>query len=185
MSKKVAVMLANGFEPIEAIAPIDAMRRANVDVITISINTDKVVQAALDIEVKADTILNSTNLKDFDAILIPGGSVGVKNLKTCKELADVLPFFMAEKTVFSICAGPTVLNDLGLLEGRRATCYPGCEGNFPKGVYQNGLGVVVDKNLVTASGPGQALTFGIACVDVLCGGAKAHEIASGMLIAGY
>lgn len=185
MTKKVAVMLANGFEPVEAIAPVDAMRRAGLAVTTMSIHPTTRVQAAQDVVVEADQTLSETDLMAFDAILIPGGSQGVENLKACKELSAALPDFMANKYVFSICAGPTVLNVLGLLEGKKATCYPGCEVGFPAGTYQEGLGVVVDNNLVTASGPGQALAFGIACVDALLGGAVAHEIASGMLIAGY
>ena len=95
---------------------------------------------------------------------------------------EALPHFMAHKFVFSICAGPTILNELGLLKGRKATCYPGCEDGFPAGVYQEDEDIVIDGNLVTAAGPGQALKFGIKCIKVIAGKDKAQPVAKSMLV---
>lgn len=183
MAVKVAVMLGDGFEPVEAIAPIDCMRRAGINASAVSVMESKDVLAAQDIKVVADAQVDEVDLVGFDCIVVPGGSVGVENLKASKPLADALRLFMEQnRHVAAICAGPTVLNELGLLEGRKATCYPGCEAGFPEGVYQNLSGVVVDGNLITASGPGQALDFGIAVTKALCGDTVADDVASGMLI---
>lgn len=182
MAKKVAMMLGEGFEPIEVIAPIDCMRRAGLEVALVSVMPSVQVKSAQDIMVTADALDENMDLDAFDMIVVPGGSLGVENLKKSAKLAAALEqAFADDKHVASICAGPTVLNGLGLLEGRKATCYPGCEEGFPQGVYQPGYGVVVDGNLITASGPGQAIAFGIAIVEALCGKGVADEVASGLL----
>lgn len=183
MAKKVAVMLGEGFEPIEAIAPTDCMRRAGLEVELVSVMPSVQVKSAQNVVVEAEALDENLDLEDFDMIVVPGGSLGVENLKKSEKLAQALKGFMAkDKHVASICAGPTVLNGLGLLEGRKVTCYPGCEAGFPDGAYQPGYGVVVDRNLITASGPGQALDFGIAIVKALCGDDAADQVASGMLM---
>ena len=120
---------------------------------------------------------------DFDMIVVPGGMGGVQNLSRCQPLLDALKAFAAEgRLIGAICAGPTILADLGLLKGRAATCYPGCQTNFPEGVYQAIYGVQRDANLVTASGPGQALDFGLELLRALEGDAAADEVAKGMLL---
>ncbi len=180
--KKVALMLGDGFEPIEALAPTDVLRRGGVRVDLISVMKRLEVTTAQNIEVKADLLVEDITFDDYDLILVPGGSKGVENLGKCAKLADALPRFMQAKSVASICAGPMILANLHLLEGRSATCYPGCETDFPQGVYQHGFGVVVDGNLVTASGPGQAIDFGVAILRVLEGDATADQVAHDMLI---
>lgn len=179
---KLAMMLGEGFEPLEVVAPTDALRRGGVDVTTVSVMPTTTVTAAQDISVIADVQVNDVDLLEFDAICVPGGSVGVDYLNKCEKLAEVLPVFMNDnaRTVASICAGPTVLNKLGLLEGRIATCYPGCEVDFPAGTYP-GQGVYTDGNLVTASGPGYALAFGIEILKKLMGQNVADDVAQGML----
>ena len=133
--------------------------------------------------VEAEALDENMDLSTFDAIVIPGGGLGVDNLKKSDKLSKALVESMAiGRHVAAICAGPTVLNELGLLEGRKVTCYPGCEEGFPQGVYLTGQSVVVDDNLITASGPGQALEFGIAIVRALCGDDVADQVASSMLI---
>lgn len=182
MAKTVAVMLGDGFEPIEAMAPIDAMRRAGLDVTSVSVMDALEVDSSQDIMMVANAQVDDVDLMSFDAILVPGGSVGVENLAKCEPLADALKAFMAEgKWVASICAGPTILADLGLLDGYTATCYPGCETNFPEGAYRERC-VITDRNLITASGPAFALEFGLAIVKALAGEATANEVASGMLV---
>lgn len=183
MEKLVAIMLGDGFEPVEALAPADALRRGGVKVDLVSVMEGLQVTSAQDITMYADDGVGDVDLDGFDMIMVPGGSVGVENLAKCQPLAEALKRFMAEgKLVASICAGPTILADLGLLEGRKATCYPGCQDGFPQGVYQEGLGVVRDGNLITASGPGQALDFGIETLRALMGDAVADEVAQSMLL---
>lgn len=181
MSKTVAVMLGDGFEPVEVVAPVDAMRRAGLDVTLISVSNDLDVEAAQDIILKADRIVSDVDLMDFDMIMVPGGSGGVENLSKCEPLNDALVAYMKEgKWIASICAGPTILANLGLLEGYTATCYPGAQTNFPEGTYRE-LCVIQDRNLITASGPGFALEFGKFIVEALVGEDQANEVASGML----
>lgn len=183
VAKKVAVMLGEGFEPIEAIAPVDCMRRAGIEVELVSVMPSVQVKSAQGIVVEAEALDENMDLSAFDMIVIPGGGLGVENLKKSDKLSKALRVSMEGNTfVAAICAGPTVLNELGLLEGKRVTCYPGCEEGFPQGAYLSGQSVVVDGNLITASGPGQALEFGIAIVRALCGDDVADQVASSMLI---
>ena len=120
---ELAMMLGDGFEPLEALAPTDALRRGGVKVTLVSVMPTREMTAAHGISVKADALIGDVDLMTFDAICIPGGEGGVANLKACAELARVLPTFIADngRLVASICAGPTLLNELGLLEGRTAT----------------------------------------------------------------
>ena len=183
MSKKVAIFVGNGTEPVEAVAPADALTRGNVAVDFISVMQGTEVNLAQNIKMQADMVEGRFDPSDYDMIVIPGGSVGVENLAKSGVVADALRQFMGEgRKVSSICAGPTILADMGLLEGYRATCYPGCQTNFPAGCYQDVRGVVVDRNLITAAGPGQALDFGIAMLRSLAGDEVADSVKAGMLV---
>lgn len=179
---KLAMMLGEGCEPLEVVAPVDALRRGGVEVVLVSVMPERAVMAAQGIRMQADATIGETDLMAFDAICLPGGEGGVANLKACAKLEEVLPAFMDDdaRTVMSICAGPTVLNAWGLLTGRAATCYPGCEEGFPEGTYQ-GQGVITDGNLITASGPGYGLAFGIAELRRLAGDEVARKVAADML----
>lgn len=182
MSKKAAIFVANGTEPIEAMAPADALVRGGVDVDFVSVMQGTNVNLAQNIKMEADIVEDGFDPSGYDMIVIPGGSVGVDNLAKSGIVADALRKFMGEgRKVSSICAGPTILANMGLLEGYKATCYPGCQTNFPEGCYQDVRGVVVDRNLVTASGPGQALEFGIAMLRSLMGDEVADSVKAGML----
>ncbi len=179
----VAVMIGEGFEDVEAVAPVDCMRRAGIDVQMVSVMGDFKVKSAQGIEMHTNKLIEHVDLLAYDMIVIPGGNLGVENLLKCSKLLEALRDFMEQdRYVAAICAGPTILAELGLLEGRKATCYPGAQEDFPEGVYQSDLGVYVDRNLITASGPGQALMFGIAIVRALAGEDVANNVASGMLI---
>lgn len=182
---KLAMMLGDGFEPLEVVAPVDALRRGGVDVVMVSVMPTRSVTAAQGIAITADAQVDEVNLMAFDAICVPGGEGGVANLKACTKLAEALPKFVDDDrlTAASICAGPTVLNELGLLTERTATCYPGCEVGFPEGTYV-GQGICVDGNLITASGPGYALGFGLAILRHMAGDAVADQVAADMLYQG-
>ena len=156
MAKSAVVFVANGCEPVEVVAPVDALRRGGVDV---------VLAAVLDIAI------------------VPGGSVGVDNLgKSQRVVAELTRRMEAGEYVAAICAGPMVLANAGLLTGRKAVCYPGCEEGWPADIYQAGKDVFVDGNLITATGPGTALSFGIQILRSLEGDKVADEVASGMLL---
>lgn len=183
MAKKVAVMMAEGFEPLELVAPVDALRRAGAEVACVSVAAAGAVAGAHGISVAADTVLDDVDLGSFDMLVIPGGSLGVHNLLGCDRLLKAIPAYAerSDKYLAAICAGPMVLDAAGVLEGRRVTCYPGCEEGFPEGSYQGVVGVVRDGNLITASGPGQALELGVALVEALYGEEAARDVAGGML----
>lgn len=182
--KIAAIMLGEGFEPVEAVGPADVLRRGGVEVTLVSVMGQLEVRAAQGVGVRADALVGDVDLGGFDLLVVPGGSLGVENLAACAALADELRARMADdRLVASICAGPTILADLGLLEGRRAVCYPGCQDGFPAGAYQEGVAVCVDGNLITATGPGTALDFGVACLRALAGDAVADGVAADMLIA--
>ncbi len=182
MSTTLAILLADGAEPVEVIAPLDAWRRGDVDVTCISIMGRRSIKLAQGLRMEADATLDDVVLSSFDALFIPGGSVGVDNLLACKEVANALrEFATAGKFIFSICAGPMVLNAAGILKGRRATCYPGCETDFPAGTYPGHSGIVHDGNLVTASGPAYALDFGLVCLAVMTTQSNADKVSASML----
>ena len=133
--------------------------------------------------VEDDKLLDEVDLSSYDLLVVPGGSVGVDHLAACAPLADELRRRMAaDELVGAICAGPTILANLGLLEGREAVCYPGCEDAFPAGAYQAGSDVAVDGNLITATGPGIALVFGVALLNALAGAEATARVARDMLL---
>lgn len=183
MSKRAAMFVGDGTEPVEAIAPVDALRRGGVIVDFVSVMPTLDINLAQGIPMKATILEGQFDPSNYDMIIIPGGNGGVENISKSGVAADALRQFMGEgRKVSSICAGPTILAGLGLLDGRKATCYPGCQTDFPEGVYQDVRGVVVDRNLITASGPGQALEFGIAILRELEGDEVADSVKAGMLI---
>ena len=180
---QVAIFVANGTEPIEAIAPVDILRRGGVQVDVVSALPDTSVALNHGVNVVADIVEANFVSGEYDMIIVPGGDPGYRNLGKSAVLTTALKQFFAEdKLVASICAGPTILADLGLLDGRKATCYPGMESAFPPGAYSGTLGVVKDDNLITASGPAFAMPFGIACLAALEGEDVANKVASGMLM---
>lgn len=184
VSNKVAIFVADGTEPAEAVVPADILSRGGVDVTFVSAMPTVSVALAQGVHIEADIILDELEPSNYDLLVVPGGSEGVARLGKCQKMIDALAKFIVDSTKFvgSICAGPTILANNALLEGRRATCYPGCEDGFPAGVYQSGVDVVVDGNLITATGPGTAYAFGLALLAALKGDAASQQVASGMLI---
>ncbi len=179
----VAVLLADGAEPLEVIAPVDAWRRGGVSVTLAALDNSRTVELAHGMRLDADALLAEVDLAQFDALFIPGGSVGVENLLASTAALDaVRTFAKAGKHVFAICAGPMVLNAAGILEGRRVTCYPGCQEGFPAKAYQGG-GVVQDANLITAAGPAFALELGLTSLAALTSEETARQVAADMLMA--
>lgn len=174
--KKVALMLANGFEEIEALTVVDVLRRAGF--ICDMIGFEEAVTGSHQITVKSDQVWNG-NLSAYDMVVLPGGMPGSTNLRDDDRLMEVLQEFQAEgKFVAAICAAPIALDRAGLLNGKNFTCYDGVEANIEKGSYQKQT-VVVDGKLITSRGPSTALPFAYELVHQL--GGDADQLASSML----
>lgn len=181
---KVYVMLADGFEDIEALSVVDVLRRGEVDTVTVSVKNDKVVLSGHNVPVVADTLLSQIKVEKDDMIVLPGGGKGVENLKACEPLKDLLIKHQEYKGLLAaICAGPTVPGKLGFYKGVKATCYPGCEKELDGAILSEDK-VVVDQNFVTSRGPGVSLDFAFALLKLIKGEELAEKIKSGMLYKG-
>ena len=167
--KKVALFLTNGFEELEALAPVDLMRRANIEVDTISINQEKEVVSSRKITVLADKIIKDVNFDEYEMVVLPGGP-GTKNYFESKEVLEIVKKFAENKKVGAICAAPTVLASLGILENREAICFPACEPDLEQGkAILTREAVVKDGNIITSRGAGTAIDFGLALIKELLG----------------
>jgi 4-methyl-5(b-hydroxyethyl)-thiazole monophosphate biosynthesis len=182
MAKKAIVILADGFEEIEAITPIDVLRRADIEVIVAGLSS-KTITGARKLKVETDILLDEIHGLP-DALILPGGAVGAKNLHGSKKVLGLIQSMNAEKKVVAaICASPAfALAAAGVLDGKKATCYPGCEGRFPASAKFSEDRVVVDGNIITSRAPGTALEFALAIVRVLTGQEKAISLKEEMLV---
>lgn len=178
----VYMLLGTGFEETEAIAPLDLMRRANIHVLTVGI-TGKQVRGSHGITVEADILPGEMDLTEMDMIVLPGGIGGVASARASREALDALRFAWENgRFVAAICAGPTVLADLGIPEGLRATCYPGCEGQMGEAKMVPDAAVVRDGKLITGASAGCAVKFGLALVEALKGASEAKRIEAQIVI---
>ena len=181
--KKVYVFLADGFEDVEALIPIDVLRRGGVDVTTVSISDFPLVQSAHGVNIEADIMFEQGDFTDADLLFLPGGMPGASNLfehkGVCKAVVDQ---FAAGRKVAAICASPAVvLAPLGILEGKRATCYPGFEKALKEAeaTYTADL-VTVDGNVTTGEGPAAAFPFAYELLTQLVDKKTSDQIAEGM-----
>ena len=166
------IFLDNGFEEIEAITTIDLLRRANVALTTVSVVGQDWVMGAHNIPVKADTLIEETDFADAEMLILPGGAT---KLHECQALCDLLVAHnQADKMIAAICAAPSVLGRLGILQGKQATCYPGFEAYLGES-YIDGL-VVESKNIITAKGPGLSSDFAFCLVEKLAGSEIADQV---------
>ena len=178
--KKAIVFLANGFEEMEALGTVDILRRGGIEVTTVSITTDPVVIGAHNVPVTADTTLNNALLNDADALILPGGMPGASNLNDSEAVKEaLLGQYREGRIVAAICAAPMVLGGLGLLKGRKATCYPGFE-KYLEGAEVTGGRVERDGHIITGRGPGTASDFALELVEVLEGKDKAEDVRDGL-----
>lgn len=180
--KETYVFLAAGFEEIEALSAVDILRRANINVHTVSITDALQVTGAHGVTVTADVLFSDTNFDTADWLVIPGGMPGATNLADYAPLMDLLKRHAAAgRHIASICASPAVvLCKAGLLDGRKATCYPGMEDTCSKAIW-TGEPVVVDEQFVLGNGPANAMLWSIAIVEQAAGAETARDVASGML----
>ena len=168
MSRKIAAFLAQGFEEAEAVVPIDMARRAGIEVDTVSIDGGYEVTGSHGITVKADKLMKDIDSASYDMLMLPGGMPGTVNLENCTELAEMLKeAHKAGKYLAAICAAPRILGDLGLLEGERATVYPGNEEHLKGAEYDAEAAAVTSGRVITARGMGCAVEFGGEIVSAL------------------
>ena len=178
----VYMLLGTGFEETEAIAPLDLLRRAGVAVATVGLN-GKIIYGSHHIGVEADLEIGEMNLTDLDMIVLPGGLGGVASIRGCQAAMDAIRFAWENgKFVAAICAGPTVLADLGITEGKNATCYPGCEGDMGNANMIPATACVRDGNLITGTSAGCATAFGLMLISALKGQEEADSIAKKIVI---
>ncbi|GKT27296.1 Protein/nucleic acid deglycase DJ-1 like protein [Aduncisulcus paluster] len=182
MTKNVFVILANGCETIEAMSPIDVLRRAGCHVTTLSLSSSVEVKTAQDVIVKADKSIGSVSSIP-DAIVLPGGLGGAKNIAASSPLKSLCKSILDNGGhVCAICATPGVaLAPWGMLHGKRATCYPSFEKSFHSSTTYVDEQVVVDGQIVTSAGPGTALPFSYKILEVLGMKEKASQLSKGML----
>lgn len=175
--KKIGVFLAEGLEEIEGLTVVDLLRRVNVDVTMVSISGKKEVVGSHGITIIADTEYENTAFDSFDGVVLPGGMPGTINLKNHAGVNEVIKGFAAKgKIVAAICAAPSVLGNAGLLEGKKATIYPGMEAELT-GADPCTDQVVKDGNIITSRGMGTAIPFALELVSCLVDQETARKLA--------
>lgn len=178
----VYVFLADGFEEVEALTPVDVLRRAGVPVQLVSVTPDEIVKGAHGVSMLCDANIVNCDFYDAAVLLLPGGMPGSLGLCESADLRRVLlQAAEAGKCIAAICAAPMVLGKLGLLKGRKATCYPGFEEHLEGAEYTAAL-VQTDGNFITGKGPGAAMSFAFTIAEALVGKEKAAELKKGMII---
>ncbi len=165
--KKVYAFLADGMEEVEALMVIDLLRRTKkLDVVTVSIKDDLLVEGSHNIRLYADKKIDGVIIEEGDCIFLPGGMPGTTNLEMCGKLTEqVVQYYEQGKVVAAICAAPSILSHLGILKEKNATSYPSFESEMDCKNY--GGGVVTDGNIVTAKGLGVALEMGLELIRLL------------------
>lgn len=177
----VYIMLAEGFEEVEALTVVDVVRRAGVEAHTVSITHSNEVVGAHGIKVTTDSLFTEVNLATSELVVLPGGMPGALNLRNDSALCAVLKERANNNfPIAAICAAPFILGELGLLHNKRATCYPGFEDKL-EGAECTGAMVEQDGNIITGKGPAAAMEFALKIAELLAGKAKSDEVAAGML----
>lgn len=181
----IYLFLADGFEEIEALAPLDILRRAGLNVTTVGIG-GKHITGSHKIAVEADTADTDLKLDDIEMIILPGGMPGTKNLDKSPVVHDAIKKALdCDAYICAICAAPMILGKLGLLKGRNAVCYPGFEDYLTGATIPLDKDVVTDEKIITARGMGVAVDFGLLLASKLCGQEKANDLASAIIAKQY
>lgn len=174
----IYMFLATGFEEIEALCPLDIMRRAGLDVKTVGVGGNEIL-GAHGICVKADITdeeFDAIKEKNIDMVFLPGGMPGTLNLAASKTVTEAInDAFKSQSYIAAICAAPSILGDMGLLIGKEAICYPGFESRL-RGALISEQRVVTDDRIITAAGMGAALDMGIKIVEIFCDKEKAADL---------
>jgi len=181
MPKKALVILAQGFEEVEAVSCIDLLRRAAVEVIVAGLD-GITVKGSRGVVVTADKKLEQAGA-DFDACILPGGGLGAKNLAQSSKVSSLLDKMNKEqRLIAAICASPAVvLAPLGILDGKAATCFEGMQDNFNSSTVYKEDNVVVDKNIITSRGPATAIDFALKITEHLAGKGVSNKVKADIL----
>ncbi len=177
----VYMFLGTGFEETEAIAPLDLLRRANIDVKTVGLN-GKIITGSHGIGITADMEIDQLDTGDAEMVILPGGLGGVASIRACHAAMEAIDAVWQQgRFTAAICAGPTVLADLGITAGKQCTCYPGCESGMGQAIMVNAA-AVRDGNLITGTSAGCAIPFGLMLIEALKGKDEAERIAHQIVI---
>ncbi len=178
----VYMLLGTGFEETEAIAPLDLLRRAGIEALTVGLN-GRIVTGSHGIGIEADIEIAEMDLTNLEMIILPGGLGGVASIRSCKEAMDAIRFAADNgKFVAAICAAPTILAQLGITEGKNATCYPGCEEDMGNAVMIPNAAAVRDGRIITGASAGCAIPFGLKLIEALKGPSAAEAIVKQIVI---
>ena len=178
--KTTYIFLTTGFEEVEALAAVDVLRRAGLTVKTVSVEDSRQVVASHRVTVEADLLFKETDFSDVELLVLPGGTTRLNEFEALKKL--LLTSYEAGIKITAICAAPMVLGGLGLLKGKKVTCYPGFEKYLTGAILATDQPVVTDGNIVTGKGPAFALEFALTLVELVAGKAKRNEVAAGLLL---
>ncbi|MCR5667119.1 MAG: DJ-1/PfpI family protein [Eubacterium sp.] len=179
--KKAAIFLADGFEDVEALATIDILRRGGIDVAIVNVEGRETVKTARNIVMYTDLRLNEVRFDELDALILPGGLGGYETLLGHEKIhKEVKQAYEDGKLICAICAAPGVLGKIGILNGKKATIYPGMEGELNGAQYVKNE-VTKDGNIITAPGMGKSIEFALAILEELEDAAKAKEIAESVV----
>ncbi len=178
---KIAVLFANGFEEVEGITPVDFLRRAGIDVTVVGIGGSR-IRGGHSLSLEVDTTIDQLEADQFDGVVVPGGMPGAENIANSETaLRFISGIHEKGGLVAALCAAPAVvLEPLGVLKGRRATCYPGFESRFRDATFSEER-VVEDGNVLTSRGPGTAAEFALAIIRILVNGKTADDLRRGTL----
>ena len=180
--KKAIVLLAKGFEEVEALTVVDVLRRGGVHCITCSIDGSEEVLGSHSIHVKANNLIEKVDVDKYDVLVIPGGMPGAANLRDSEKVIELVKKFNTEnKILAAICAGPIVFGKAGLLKGKKVTSYPGFEGELGAVTYCEDS-VVQDDNIITSRGPATAMHFSFKILENLVDGETVENLKKAMLL---
>lgn len=178
----VYILLGTGFEETEAIAPLDLLRRADIPVLTVGLN-GKTVYGGHHIGIEADITIDRMDLTQMTMLVLPGGLGGVRSIRECPQAMQAIRFAHDNgKYLAAICAGPTVLAELGITDGKQVTCYPGCETQMGSANVSSHFAAVRDGNIITGASAGCAVAFGLELVAALLGREAADTLKSRIVI---
>ena len=178
--RKLIIMLAEGFEEIEALTVVDVLRRADFICDMVALK-DLEVKGAHNIVVKSDKVITEGNFHEYDGVILPGGMPGTTNLRTDIRLIELVKeFYSSGKLVAAICAAPTVLAKVGIINGKAVTSYPGVKDELEHSIYKEDL-VVRDENILTSRGAGTALEFSYEILNYFGEQEKSEELKEGMI----
>lgn len=178
---KAYIFLADGFEEVEALATVDILRRGGVVANTVSVTGSEFVTTSHGVTIKADMAFDEVHASKADMLILPGGLPGADNLGAHEGLCSLLVRHCNDGGyIAAICAAPKVFGALGLLKGRRATCYPGFERFFNGGEYTHEL-CIADGNIITGEGPAATFPFAYKLLSLLTDAETADQVAEGMM----